>query len=478
MTMTRRAFSSAVVVGGALSAVVGRSLVAKHLVVPRRPDLTLRIIKAALEIAPKHTVTTTIYDGYAYGAPVRLEHNVPAMVEIVNETEATEYVHWHGFVVPAELDGTEEEHSLAVLPGQNLQYVLEPTLAGLRFVHSHAMAMNDLNRGLYSGQFAPVHIKSRSDFGAYDQEIFLTTHEWNAYFTSDEEDESLTETPLHQIRDERALQPCGTPGVPCEIGYGIASINGKALGHGEPIRVVRGERVLFHLTNASATESVRLALPGHRFLVSALDGNPVPTPRAMDVLELGASERVDAVVQMNRPGIWILGSTDPLVRAKGMGVVVEYAGATGEPTWHEAPESTWSYTQFGRQAAGDRPDGTISIAIDRAPQLNGGTEQWLLNARSYDANEAPVRLHAGKRYRFVFQNRTEEDHPLHFHRARFELRNVHGKSTSGVMKDVVVAKRFQTMMVDLVPTAKGPLLFHCHQQMHMDTGFKKLFLIV
>ena len=48
------------------------------------------------------------------------------------------------------------------------------------------------------------------------------------------------------------------------------------LGHGEPIRVKQGERVLFHVLNASATEIRSLALPGHIFRIVALDGNPVP----------------------------------------------------------------------------------------------------------------------------------------------------------------------------------------------------------
>ena len=59
-----------------------------------------------------------------------------------------------------------------------------------------------------------------------------------------------------------------------EVLYASASFNDKMLGHGEPIRVREGQRVLFRLLNASATENVTLALAGHRFTVVALDGNP------------------------------------------------------------------------------------------------------------------------------------------------------------------------------------------------------------
>ena len=79
---------------------------------------------------------------------------------------------------------------------------------------------------------------------------------------------------------ESAMRASLAKGMPhgFEVGYSLFSINGRMLGHGEPIRVKAGERVLFHIVNGSATEIRSLALPGHSFEVIALDGNPVPTP--------------------------------------------------------------------------------------------------------------------------------------------------------------------------------------------------------
>jgi FtsP/CotA-like multicopper oxidase with cupredoxin domain len=74
------------------------------------------------------------------------------------------------------------------------------------------------------------------------------------------------------------------------------------LGQGDPIRVKEGERVLFHILNASATEIRSLALPGHVFRVIALDGNPVPTPANVPVLWFGTAERISAIVEMKHPG--------------------------------------------------------------------------------------------------------------------------------------------------------------------------------
>ena len=79
------------------------------------------------------------------------------------------------------------------------------------------------------------------------------------------------------------------------------------LGHGDPIRVKTGERVLFHIVNGSATEIRSLALPGHSLEVIALDGNPIPAPKQAPVLWLGTAERISAVVEMNHPGVWVMG---------------------------------------------------------------------------------------------------------------------------------------------------------------------------
>jgi len=52
---------------------------------------------------------------------------------------------------------------------------------------------------------------------------------------------------------------------------------------------------------------------------------------------------------------------------------------------------------------------------------------------------------------------------------------VNGKTSSGVLKDVIVVKDLEMVAVDFTPTEAGLLLFHCHEQMHMDDGFKSPF---
>ncbi len=137
----------------------------------------------------------------------------------------------------------------------------------------------------------------------------------------------------------------------------VYSINSHALGSGDPVRVKPGQKVLFRILNASATDQHRIALPGHKFKVVSLDGNAVPAPREVDVIEMGPAERVDALVIMNNPGVWILGEANDQVRNSGMGIVVEYANRSGDPNWTPAPNTKWDYMIFGRAESTPEPAG-------------------------------------------------------------------------------------------------------------------------
>jgi FtsP/CotA-like multicopper oxidase with cupredoxin domain len=435
---------------------------------PDRPaDITLRIERAQIEVAPGSTITTTAYNGSVPGPLVRMKEGVPATVDIINQTDIPEYVHWHGFEISPELDGTAEEGSLVVPPGGHLQYEITPLNSGSRYVHSHAMAMTDLSHGVYSGQFAFVHVEPKRSPGRHDQEIFLSTHEWEPRLVPEQEDESAEED------DDEGEGNGGS----MEIRYGIRSINGKALGHGEPIRVKEGQRVLFHVLNASATENVQLYLPGHKFYVVALDGNPVPRPGYVSVLELGAGERVDALVEMNNPGVWIFGSVAEDIRRSGLGICLEYASKRGEPQQGAAGDSPWDYLRFGRTEESPKPDEIIPMRILRVPPDEHGMERWTINGHAYSDQDAPKILTCGRRYRLAFNNRTAEAHPVHLHRHTFEIVRIGANITSGLRKDVMLLPPYQTADVDFVPRQAGLSLFHCHQQMHMEMGFKRLFRV-
>jgi FtsP/CotA-like multicopper oxidase with cupredoxin domain len=435
-------------------------------------DYTLRIAPVAVELAPDHILSTIGYNNNSPGPVLRMREGKTVTVDVINDTDVPELVHWHGMLIPPEVDGTEEEGTPVVPPRGRRRYELVPRPAGSRWYHSHAMAGADLHRGAYTGQFGFVYVDGSNDPGRYDQEIFLSVRDWEPFFTSGMEDDDDDDRAGPQP-EKPAVLDTNPNGL--EVNSMTYSINDKALGAGEPIRVKQGQRVLLHLLNASAIENRRIALAGHQFQVIALDGNPVPTPSLVDTIMLGAGERADAVVEMNQPGVWILGAPEENIRNSGLGVIVEYANQYRQPQWIDPPRKPWDYTIFGKTGATPTAPGqTIEMVFEKIPGGVGKFNTWLVNGKPYP-HEREFVLTQGTRYRLVFRNRTDDAHPLHLHRHQFELVEMNGTKTAGIVKDTVIVPYYGRAVVDFTADQPGLSLFHCHIQQHMDYGFKALF---
>ena len=426
-----------------------------------KADYTLKIESCNLEIAPGVVVKTTAYNGQVPGPMLRLREGVAATIDVTNASATPDIVHWHGLAIDSLNDGAMEEGSPMIAPGATLRYSFTPKPAGTRWYHTHASAGGDLSLGTYSGQFGFLMIDGKGEKGAYDQEVFLAIHHWGPSFVP------MVET----MRAESSNHPLTTGS---DVGYEHGTINQHKLGAGEPLRVKQGQRVLMRLLNASATENVVLALPGHTFKVIAMDGNAVPNPQAVEVLSLAVAERVDAIVEMNAPGVWVLGSILPEARKKGLGIVVEYAGKSGAPVWTDPKPAKWDYTQFASATAAPDADETIPLTFhDIGPQNGSKFDTWTINNKSWPDAE-PIHVKAGKRYRLLLRNGSGDQHPLHLHRHTFEVTQIAKKPLSGLLKDVVLVMPLETVAVDFVADNPGDTLFHCHQQLHMDFGFMTL----
>jgi FtsP/CotA-like multicopper oxidase with cupredoxin domain len=415
---------------------------------------TLRIQPVTLELGKNAVVKTIGYNGKAPGPILRFKEGVPTTIDVYNETKNEELVHWHGLAIDTINDGAVEEGSPVIAPGGHQRYNFTPKPTGTRWYHTHTMAMDNLSLATYTGQFGFLYIEPRHEPGDYDQEIFLAIHHWEPHLM-------MMDAPMNAK----------------DVAYKYASFNDKLHSAAEPIRVKQGQRIMFRLLNASATQTVALALPGHQFTVMALDGNPVPQPYPVETVVLGVAERIDAIVEMNTPGVWVMGSTNNEERNAGLGRTIEYAGSKGDPIWAAPDSVTWDYFLFANTAKAPEPDFKIPMTFSPLPAGPDGMQHWTVNGKEFPHSE-PLHFHAGKRHRLVFVNGSAELHPLHLHRHSFELVSLGGRTCSGLMKDTVNIPPNSTMEVDVIADNPGDTLFHCHQQLHMDYGFMQLFKYV
>jgi FtsP/CotA-like multicopper oxidase with cupredoxin domain len=416
-------------------------------------DYTLEIAPYSLEISGKHTVKTVAYNQQIPGPLLRFQEGKPVTVDVVNRSGGEEVVHWHGLFLPSDVDGAMEEGTPPVPPSGRARYTLTPRPAGFRWYHTHVYAGNDLRKGQYSGQHGFLMIEPRENPARYDREFFLALHDWDG-------------------------QLLGSGDGSMNPSYNFSTINGRVSGFGEPLRVKAGERVLLHVLNSSATEVHWLALAGHQFQVVALDGNPVPRPQTITMLRLAPAERVCAAVEMNNPGVWVLGEVRKHVQAAGMGIVVEYANQTVKPVWLQPKSLVWDYSLFAASppaASGGAEAVDIPLVFESKFAGHGALDHWTINGKSFPNTDA-VTLDRGRRYRLQFLNHSSDDHPVHLHRHSFEIRSLPGnRQTGGIVKDVILVDAKSRVEVEFTADNPGPTLFHCHQQNHMDMGFMMLF---
>src|SRR5580658_9340343 len=184
-------------------------------------DFTLEIGPVSVELAPGTTVKTIGYNGSAPGPLLRVPEGKTISIDVHNNTGTEEVAHWHGLHIPSDVDGSLEEGTPPVPPHGRRRYSFTATPSGTRWYHSHVMAGRNLKRAAYTGQFGFFYIEPKSDPGGYDQEVFLALKEWDPYLSTSEDS--------------------------MDAAYKHFSINGRALGHGDPIRVKERQRVLFRI---------------------------------------------------------------------------------------------------------------------------------------------------------------------------------------------------------------------------------------
>src|SRR5271169_5292145 len=81
-----------------------------------KADYALRINTGLVELSPEHIVSTTLYNAQFPGPLVRLTEGKRVVVDVYNDTDTPELVHWHGQFIPSDVDGASEEGTPFIPP--------------------------------------------------------------------------------------------------------------------------------------------------------------------------------------------------------------------------------------------------------------------------------------------------------------------------------------------------------------------------
>ncbi|MBS1991166.1 MAG: multicopper oxidase family protein [Cyanobacteria bacterium SZAS LIN-2] len=258
--------------------------------------------EAAVDIGGGVKIKTITYNGNIPGPQLDLREGQPVRIVLHNQLKVPTSLHFHGLIVPHNVDGLPRSKSSAppsvpgtfrggpgtaggavtvslpermVKPGESYGFQFVPQGQGTYFYHPQIVHMEERTRGLYGAIIVHPRTGKQADV---DQVLMI----------GELKNES-----------EAAKDPNARP---------IYIVNGKTAPYIPPIEVRAGERVRLRLINV-CEETVPLHLSGHKMEVVSNNGSDLLEPRVFrDTIALNPGERMDVEFTAGNVGVWSLAS--------------------------------------------------------------------------------------------------------------------------------------------------------------------------
>jgi len=317
MQIDRRGFVNGALGGGALAALASwypawaqpvSSGIASTLPTVSGNDITLRIARQTMRVDGKVSRAIGI-NGTVPGPLVRLKEGQQARLTVINDLDEDSSIHWHGLILPFQMDGVPGVSFPGIKPRSTFVYEFPVKQSGTYWYHSHSGLQEQI------GHYGPLVIDpAGADPIGYDREhvVVLSDH-------SDLSPEAifrkLKVNPGHFNMQRQTLsgllagkdQP-----LKDRVQWGamrmdptdVADVNGSTYrflvnGYGPrdnwTALFAPGERVRLRIVNASAMSIFNVRIPGLRMTVVQADGlNVVPTE--IDEFQIGVAETYDVIV--------------------------------------------------------------------------------------------------------------------------------------------------------------------------------------
>jgi FtsP/CotA-like multicopper oxidase with cupredoxin domain len=213
------------------------------------------------EIAPGKTIAAMTYNGTVPGPEIRVKEGDRVRIVVTNEMGQSTCIHWHGVIVPNDMDGVPFLTQPLIKSGETFTYEFTAKNPGSHMYHSHHNALEQVTKGML-GPFIiePADLSQDPEFDS-DYTLILN-----------------------------------------DSGVGF-SLNGKSFPYTQPIIARLGERVRIRYMNEGLMIHP-MHLHGLEQLVFAKDGWNLPMPYLNDTVNVAPGERFDVIVNCHTPGAW------------------------------------------------------------------------------------------------------------------------------------------------------------------------------
>lgn len=244
-------------------------------------DLEASVIR--WPILPGVTVEAYAYNGQVPGPTLRVTEGDRVRINVANLLPESTTVHWHGLILPNEMDGPAEITQAPIEPGGSYSYEYTVGQHGTFFYHTHDHVDRQQSLGLYGTLI--IDPRNPADVLPADLEYTVQLQEWLKR-------EWLT-----------------FPAMPMEGALpNFFTINGKSYPATDTIAMTVGQTLKVRFVGSHTTSIHPMHIHGGPFQVAAVDGETLPeTARYLaDTVNVGPGQRFDVLWKAQRPGKWLL----------------------------------------------------------------------------------------------------------------------------------------------------------------------------
>jgi len=409
------------------------------------------------------------YNGALLGPALKLRKGEETTIRVVNHLNEETTVHWHGLVVPAEMDGGPHQVIAAGASWQARFTVDNPASTCWFHPHTHGSTGRQVVMGLAGLLIVEDPGQNGSDlpsaWGVDDLALVLQDKRFTA---SGQIDYALTASDRLN-------------------GY----VGDVLLVNGAPMPVWQAPRqwVRLRLLNGCNARILTLRLGnGAPLLQVANESGFLAAPIARQSITLAPGERAEALVDFSNvdsgQDVSLLAATT----TGGMGMV----GGTGAA---EVTAMKCRVSLPRQPGAIVRPPGALASALAvaasagatvRTFNLGGGmmSSLFTINGRVFDLGRVDLAVPANTVEIWKFTNATGMAHPIHVHGVRISLLTRDGALPPAYergLRDTFVVQSMETVTVAVATPAVAsptPLMFHCHILEHEDAGMMGQFITV
>jgi CopA family copper-resistance protein len=241
---------------------------------------------------------------------VRLKQGQRVRIAVTNDLDEDTSIHWHGVIVPFQMDGVPGVSFPGIRPHSTFVYEFDVVQSGTYWYHSHSGLQEQ------SGHYGPIVIDPEGrDPVVSDREYAVVLSDWSflhphaifrklkaqpGYFNQQKqtlasllggEDQPLAQR-LHWA--QMRMDPTDVSDVTGST-YTFL-VNGHGPADNWTALFQPGERVRLRFVNAAAMTNFNVRIPGLRMSVVQADGQNV-RPVQVDEFQIAVAETLDVIVQ-------------------------------------------------------------------------------------------------------------------------------------------------------------------------------------